>query len=51
VSNGEIYVASQDGNLYAFGLTTSSQRPAQRPNLKQLHPNLDLRASNGGSTN
>jgi outer membrane protein assembly factor BamB len=51
VSNGEVYVVSQDGNLYSFGLTNPSRQAVQRPNLKQLQPNLNLAVSNQRPTN
>lgn len=51
VADGQVYVASEDGYLYAFGLTNPSRHPVQRPNLKQLRPNLNLVPSNGQPTN
>ena len=48
VANGVVYVGSEDQNIYAFGLSDSSQTtqlPAQRPDLKTLQLDFSLKVS------
>jgi outer membrane protein assembly factor BamB len=48
VANGVLYVASQDGNLYAFDQNGSTQqkiRPPERPNPASLKPDPNLRTA------
>ena len=49
VANGAVYVGSYDGKLYAFGLPrgddAKQDAASQRPDLKTLHPDFNLKAS------
>jgi outer membrane protein assembly factor BamB len=48
VANGVVYFGSDDGNVYAFGLKKGRERSeaaSERPSLKTLHPDFNLKVS------
>jgi PQQ-like domain len=46
VANGMVYIGSDDGKLYCFGLTDEDRESASaQPDLKSLSPDFRLRAS------
>jgi outer membrane protein assembly factor BamB len=48
VANGVVYVGSDDGNVYAFGLKKGRERSeaaSERPSLKTLRPDFNLMVS------
>jgi hypothetical protein len=48
VADGMVYVGSNDGHVYAFGLPDVGPKKktdaSQRPNVNTLHPDLNLNA-------
>jgi outer membrane protein assembly factor BamB len=51
VSDGVVYIGSNDGNVYAFGLKPSENQAAKdskRPTFKTLRPDFNLRAVRNG---
>jgi hypothetical protein len=49
VVNGVVYVGSDDGSVYAFGLISGDwvkqQQTSDRPDLKMLRPDFHLKVS------
>jgi putative pyrroloquinoline-quinone-binding quinoprotein len=50
VSDGTVYVGSEDGSVYAYDLPAAGQAP-RRPGPASLHPDHSLWYQTGGPRN